>query len=81
MIAGMLHEISERHTNAALLRERNAVPKAQYSKLIRSYMRLVELVTARNGFEAEDHWRRHMENASAALLKGYETTRVRDIMY
>lgn len=81
MIAGMLHEISERHTNAALLRERNAVPKAQYSKLIRSYMRLVELVTARNGLEAEDHWRRHMENASAALLKGYETTRVRDIMY
>lgn len=81
MIAGMLHEISERHTSAAIVREPNAVPKAQYAKLIRSYMRLVELVTSRKGAEAEDHWRRHMVNASAALLKGYEKTQVRDIMY
>ncbi|MDT5095180.1 MAG: GntR family transcriptional regulator, transcriptional repressor for pyruvate dehydrogenase complex [Mycobacterium sp.] len=81
MIAGMLHEISERHTSAAILREQNVVPKAQYSKLLRSYGRLVTLVSDRKGAEAEAHWRRHMENASAELLKGYEKTQVRDILY
>jgi DNA-binding FadR family transcriptional regulator len=81
LIAGMLHEISERHTTAAILREQNVVPKAQYTKLLRSYERLVDLVSARNGSAAEAHWRRHMEVASAALLKGYEKTEVRDILY
>jgi GntR family transcriptional repressor for pyruvate dehydrogenase complex len=81
MIAGMLHEISERHTSAVIVREQNPVPKAQYNKLIRSYDRLVSLVSERNGAEAESHWRRHMENSSAALLKGYEQTEVRDILY
>jgi GntR family transcriptional regulator, transcriptional repressor for pyruvate dehydrogenase complex len=80
MIAGMLHEISERHTTAAFLGARNVVPKAQYEKLMRSYTHLVDLVVARDGAEAQAHWRRHMENASAALLKGYERTKVRDIM-
>lgn len=81
LIAGMLHEISARHTTAAILREQNVVPRAQYAKLVRSYGRLVDLVSDRKGAEAEAHWRRHMENASAALLKGYEKTKVRDIMY
>ncbi|QEN16530.1 FadR/GntR family transcriptional regulator [Mycolicibacterium sp. ELW1] len=81
MIAGMLHEISERHTSAAILSEQNVVPKVQYNKLIRSYERLVSLVSERNGTEAESHWRRHMQNSSAALLKGYEQTEVRDILY
>jgi GntR family transcriptional repressor for pyruvate dehydrogenase complex len=81
MIAGMLHEISEKHTTAAILRDQNVVPKAQYSKLLRSYGRLVDLVSDGKGAEAEAHWRRHMENASTALLKGYEKTKVRDIMY
>jgi hypothetical protein len=40
----------------------------------------VDLVAARKGTEAETHWRRHMEAASAALLKGREKTKVRDIM-
>ena len=80
MIAGMLHEISERHTTAAILATENAVPRPQYEKVLRSYQRLAELVEARNGDAAEAHWRRHMQNAAAALLKGYEKTKVRDIM-
>jgi DNA-binding FadR family transcriptional regulator len=48
---------------------------------MRSYTRLADLVAAREGAEAEAHWRRHMENAGAALLKGYEKTQVRDIMH
>jgi DNA-binding FadR family transcriptional regulator len=79
LIAGMLHEISMRHTTAAVLAARH-VPKTQYAMLIRSYNRFVSLVQDRDGVGAEQHWRRHMENASAPLLKGYERTKVRDIM-
>lgn len=81
MIAGMLHEISERHTSAAIMKQQNGVPKAQYDKLFRSYCRLSDLVSESRGAEAEEHWRRHMEIASAALLEGYEKTQVRDILY
>jgi DNA-binding FadR family transcriptional regulator len=82
MIAGMLHEIGERHTAAAILGadSNNRVAKAEYAKLVKSYARLVDLVEARKGTEAETHWRRHMEAASAAMLRGHEKTRVRDIM-
>src|SRR5215211_4096281 len=52
MIAGMLHEITERHT-AAAINERRSVPKAHYEKLVRSYRRLIELVRAGDGDEAE----------------------------
>lgn len=89
MIAGMLHEITERHTAAAIMGARNVLAKSQYdvhansqyNKLMRSYNRLVELVEARNGSEAEAHWRRHMENASESMLKGREKTKVRDLMH
>ena len=81
VIAGMLHEIFERHMTAAFLSVQNVVPKAQYTKLMRSYTRLADLVAEREGDEAEAHWRRHMENAGAELLKGYEKTKVRDIMH
>jgi DNA-binding FadR family transcriptional regulator len=81
LIAGMLHEIAVKHTSAAILRDQNGAPKAQYTKLIRSYGHLADLVSDGKGAEAEAHWRRHMQIASAALLKGYEKTKVRDIMY
>ena len=77
----MLLEIFEKHMTAAFLSVQNVVPKAQFTKLTRSYTKLADLVDARQGAEAEAHWRRHMENASAALLKGYEKTKVRDIMH
>jgi GntR family transcriptional regulator, transcriptional repressor for pyruvate dehydrogenase complex len=79
MIAGMLHEISVRHT-AAFLDLHKVVPQTQHDKALRSYKRLVDLVERRDGAAAEAHWRRHMESEGAVLLKGYEKTRVRDIM-
>jgi GntR family transcriptional regulator, transcriptional repressor for pyruvate dehydrogenase complex len=81
IIAGMLHEIFERHMTAAFKGANNRVPKAQFNRLMRSYRRLGDLVSARKSAEAEAHWRKHMENASAALLKGNEKTKVRDIIY
>jgi DNA-binding FadR family transcriptional regulator len=80
VIAGMLHEISERHITAAIRPQQKTVPKAQYRRVFRSYCRLADLVAARDGDEAEAHWRRHKDIAGAALLKGYEKTKVRDIM-
>lgn len=78
LLAGMLHEISERHNKFAI-QEQN-VPETHYEKMMKSYRRLVDLVTTRDGSGAETHWRRHMENSANALLKGYETTMVRDIL-
>ena len=80
IIAGMLDEISVRHVSAAMVGAHNAMPKAKADKLLRSYRRLVELVRAREGAEAEAHWRRHMENAAADLLTECKKTRVRDVM-
>lgn len=80
LVAGMLHEITTRHTAVAISSTVDSIPEAEYDKLLRSYHRLVNLVRAGEGERAYAHWRRHMESAGAALLKGYETTRVRDIM-
>ncbi|MGV0873258.1 FadR/GntR family transcriptional regulator [Mycolicibacterium sp. XJ879] len=82
MIAGMLHEIGERHTAAALLGadNRTGMGEAEYAKLLKSYTKLADLVEARKGDAVEAHWRRHMEAAGAAMLRGHEQTRVRDIM-
>jgi GntR family transcriptional regulator, transcriptional repressor for pyruvate dehydrogenase complex len=80
MFAGMLHEIAERHTATAVRRQQNTVSKELFGRLTRSFDRLVDLIDARDGKEAEAHWHRHMQNAGAELLRGYEKTKVRDIM-
>jgi DNA-binding FadR family transcriptional regulator len=81
IVAGMLHEITERHIRAAIRSNIDrTVPKAEYRRLLRSFNRLLDLVIAHDGAEAERHWRRHMENSGALLLAGLETVRVRDIM-
>lgn len=79
IIAGMLHEITERHI-AASINERRQVPQAQYDKLLRSYRRLIELARARNGAAAEAHWRRHMDTTREMMLRGQKDIKVRDVM-
>lgn len=79
IIAGMLHEITVRHT-AFAIREHRRVSKADYDKLTRSYRRLMTLLRAGDGAAAEAHWRKHLDTASGLLLKGMETVKVRDVM-
>lgn len=79
MIAGMLHEITERHTAVAVTRRRS-VPKADYDKAVRSYRRLIKLLRARDAEGAEAHWRRHMDNSRKIVLRGLATIKVRDVM-
>ena len=78
MIAGMLHEITERHTAEAIRKRK--VPDAQYQKLLRSYRRLIELLRAGDADEAEAHWRRQLDIAGKLTLHGQESVKVRDVM-
>ena len=79
IIAGMLHEITVRHT-AFVIKERRQVSKADYEKLTRSYQRLMGLLRAGDGAAAETHWRKHLDVSRTLLLKGLETVKVRDVM-
>jgi GntR family transcriptional repressor for pyruvate dehydrogenase complex len=79
IIAGMLHEITVRHT-AFAIKERRQVSKADYDKLTRSYRRLLTLLRSGDGAAAEAHWRKHLDTARDLLLKGLETVKVRDVM-
>ena len=79
IIAGMLHEITVRHT-AFVIKERREVSKADYDKLTRSYRRLITLLRSGDGAAAEAHWRKHLDTARDLLLKGLETVKVRDVM-
>lgn len=79
IIAGMLHEITERHTAAAIGQKRK-VTKAHYEKLVRSYRHLIDLLRAGDADEVEAHWRRHMDSARTLMLHGQESVKVRDVM-
>lgn len=79
MIAGMLHEITAKHTAAAIRRQRS-VSDEDYRRLVRSFRRLIDLTRSGDGEKAEAHWRRHMENARSLLIRGLESVKVRDII-
>jgi GntR family transcriptional repressor for pyruvate dehydrogenase complex len=79
IIAGMLHEITVRHT-AFVMKEGRKVSKADYDKLTKSYHRLITLLRSGDGAAAEAHWRMHLDTARPLLLKGLETVKVRDVM-
>ncbi|KUI38552.1 FadR/GntR family transcriptional regulator [Mycobacterium sp. GA-2829] len=79
IMAGMLHEITVRHT-AFAMKESNPPSKADYEKLMRSYRRLLQLMRSGDGAGAEAHWRKHLDTARALLLQGLEDVKVRDVM-
>jgi GntR family transcriptional repressor for pyruvate dehydrogenase complex len=79
IIAGMLHEITVRHT-AFVFKEGRPVSKADYDKLMRSYRRLMQLLRSGDGAAAEAHWRKHLDVARGLMLEGLEDVKVRDVM-
>ena len=79
IIAGMLHEITVRHT-AFAIKEHRQLSKADYDKVTKSYRRLLQLVRSGDGPAAEAHWRKHLDTARDLLLKGLEDVKVRDLM-
>lgn len=79
IVAGMLHEITVRHT-AFVFKERRPVSKADFDKLIRSYRKLLQFLRAGDGAGAEAHWRRHLDTTRELLLTGLEGVKIRDVM-
>ncbi|MCU1692374.1 MAG: FadR family transcriptional regulator [Frankiales bacterium] len=80
IVAGMLHEITERHTRSAVLEDTYALTPQAYRRLIRSYEKLIGLIRSGDGSGAETHWRRHMDVAGDLLLQGRRDTRVQDVL-
>ncbi|WP_231611755.1 FCD domain-containing protein, partial [Rhodococcus sp. CX] len=83
LIAGMLHEIYERHTtNVSRERAFTDADAAQdrYKLFVRSLRRLIKLLRARDGDGASTHWNKHMKVARDMMLEGNENTQVRDIL-
>ncbi len=79
IIAGMLHEITVRHT-AFVFKENRPVSKADYDKLMRSYRKLMKLLRAGDGAAAEAHWRKHLDVARGLMTEGLENVKVRDVV-
>lgn len=79
IVAGMLHEITVRHT-AFVFKERRPVSKADYDKLIRSYRKLMQFLRAGDAEGAEAHWRKHLDTSRELLLAGLESVPIRDVM-
>ena len=79
MMAGMLHEITVRHT-VFVFKENRPVSKADYDKLMRSYRKLMKLLRARDGAAAEAHWRKHLDVARGLMTQGLENVKVRDVV-
>ncbi len=79
IVAGMLHEITVRHT-AFVFNERRPVSKADYEKLMRSYRKLMVFLRAGDAAGAEAHWRKHLDVSRELLLTGLESVPVRDVM-
>lgn len=79
MIAGMLHEITERHPATAVARKRS-IPKPDYDSAVRAYRQLIKLIRSHDGEAAEIHWRRHTEASRKVVLRGLATIKVRDVM-
>ena len=79
IVAGMLHEITVRHT-AFVFKERRPVSKADYDKLVRSYRKLMQYLRAGDAEGAEAHWRRHLDTSRELLLAGLESVPIRDVM-
>ncbi len=79
IVAGMLHEITVRHT-AFVFNERRPVSRDDYEKLMRSYRKLLQALRAGDADRAEAHWRKHLDTSRELLLAGLESVPVRDVM-
>jgi DNA-binding FadR family transcriptional regulator len=83
LLAGMMHEIFERHMEAVTARkslEDREKYEASYQLLLRSCRRLTKLLRAGDVGAAYDHWQHHVSVSRGSLLVGHESTQVRDIL-
>ncbi|QII07352.1 FadR family transcriptional regulator [Rhodococcoides fascians A25f] len=82
LMAGMLHEIFDRHTTTVTresTRTDVAAAQANYKLFVRSQRRLIKLLRARDSDGATAHWKKHMVVARS-MLEGHLDVKVRDIL-
>ena len=80
LMAGMVHEIILRQTQASVRSGDAAAEPGLYPRALRAYERLARLVRAGDGPGAERHWHRHLQVADAMVLHGRQATSVIDIL-
>jgi DNA-binding FadR family transcriptional regulator len=82
VMAGMLNVIIEKQLSVSLTRRSAAQPdvsQVQRKKALRAYEKLIALVRAGSGAEAESYWSKHLD-AVAHLLEEDLASRVLDIL-
>jgi len=83
LIAGMLHEIYERHTMNVTREsmQRDAADyEDNYKLFVRSQRKFIRILRARDGDAAFTHWQKHMAAVRELVVGGREDTQVRDIL-
>ena len=82
-VIGMLSEIVSRQLARAYDETHDTTDDtlARNRRALRSYQRLVELVEARDGDEAEAFWLKHMRAARTHLFRGEDDAQVVDLLY
>ncbi|MGW6359078.1 FadR/GntR family transcriptional regulator [Streptomyces sp. NPDC055092] len=84
LMAGMIHEIILRQTQAAVRAKAGSAPDAEakesYDKALRAYTKLVKLVRSGRGDAAETYWRKHLEVTDEMVLAGHQATRIIDVL-
>ncbi|HVW42850.1 MAG TPA: FCD domain-containing protein [Amycolatopsis sp.] len=81
-VIGMLSEIVSRHLARAYeIPDTSEGTVARNKKALRAYEKLVELVEARRGEEAQKLWLKHMRAARAHLFRTGDETQVVDLLY
>jgi DNA-binding FadR family transcriptional regulator len=65
LVTEVLEQISQRHAASQVV----AITPEQTRLSMKSHAKLVELIAAGRGAEAERHWRRHMQAAADTLLR------------
>jgi DNA-binding FadR family transcriptional regulator len=79
IVAEMLNEVVERAVTAVSQSDAGGDSESTRRRGIRSQRRLVELIEAGDGAEAEQHWRAHMAVVGKVML-GQQATTVVDLM-
>jgi DNA-binding FadR family transcriptional regulator len=86
MIWAMLANVIETH-QAKFVSRRPAAEQFSRPQAIRrnrgalaSFKKVIDLIEARDGAGAEQHWRRHIENGNASWLMGYDQITVVDVL-
>jgi DNA-binding FadR family transcriptional regulator len=69
--SAVLREVVGTHLLLATRQSGAAAAVRSFTKVIRSYRKLIALVEARDAAEAELHWRTHMDVAGRSLLPGH----------